>query len=90
MVMLLAWILPLLFGVAVGVLLRGQRVWYVAGGVPLLWVAGIILYQEYMLPYVGGGASMWPVALLFAGSTAALCGIAGALLGRWLRQTGRR
>lgn len=30
-----------------------------------------LLVNEYVLPYRGGGASMWPIAQLFGGSIAA-------------------
>jgi hypothetical protein len=34
----------------------------------LVWV----LYNEYFVPYQGGGASMWPIAQLFGGTFAAI------------------
>jgi hypothetical protein len=33
------------------------------------------LYHEYVAPYSGGGASMWPLAQLVAGTPAALLGM---------------
>lgn len=40
-----------------------------------------LLFNEYVLPYEGGGASMWPLAQLFAGTAAAVSGLLGAVLG---------
>jgi hypothetical protein len=55
--------------------LAGRTAAWVAGGLPwlafLLWV----LYQEYVVSRSqDGGASMWPIAVLWAGSIAAAVG----------------
>jgi len=39
-----------------------------------------ILFTEFLQPYQGGGASMWPIALFFVISYAAGAAIWGALL----------
>ena len=36
-----------------------------------------VLLAEFVLPYSGGGASMWPIALVFGG----LCGAAASGVG---------
>jgi hypothetical protein len=43
------------------------------------------LYDVYFVPHAGGGASMWPIALFFAGWAAAIAGLVGYALGRRLR-----
>ena len=44
-----------------------------------------VLFAEFALPYSGGGASMWPVALLFGGAYGAVASLVGVLAGRYLR-----
>jgi hypothetical protein len=48
----------------------------------------ILLYNEYFVPYQGGGASMWPIALIFTATPAAVCaGLAwtlAQLLVKWV------
>jgi hypothetical protein len=39
----------------------------------------IILFDEFVLPYRGGGASMWPIALVFGGFYGTILGGLGAL-----------
>lgn len=43
-----------------------------------------VLVAEFVLPDAGGGASMWPIALVFGGLIGALAGGAGVLLAAWL------
>ena len=43
--------------------------------IPWLGLLGVLLFQEYVFPYKGGGASMWPIAMLFGGTVAALTGM---------------
>lgn len=45
-----------------------------AGLIPWLSLLVLLLYYEYCASYQGGGASMWPIAQLFAGTVAALVG----------------
>lgn len=42
-----------------------------------------VLFAEFILPYQGGGASMWPVALMFGGAIGAIAGGAGVVLASW-------
>jgi len=44
---------------------------------PTVIFVALILLDEFVLPYHGGGASMWPLALLFGIPTA----LAGSVLG---------
>ena len=45
---------------------------WVAGAVAWLLMLAYLLVNEYVLPYRGGGASMWPIAQLFGGTVAAV------------------
>lgn len=53
----------------------------------LAWLAGaavvpaFVLLAEFVLPYQGGGASMWPIALVFGGIYGAASSFVGILLG---------
>ena len=55
--------------------LNGKTALFASATIPwfglLLW----FLYNEYFVPYKGGGASMWPIAQLFAGTAAAGTGL---------------
>ena len=56
-----------------------KRWWWLSASLPTSGFVALILLDEFVLPYRGGGASMWPLALLFGVPTA----IAGSLLGLW-------
>lgn len=53
---------------------------FAGGAIPWFVILAVLLYREYFVPSRGGGASMWPVAQLFAGSVAAGIGAAVAAL----------
>jgi hypothetical protein len=72
-------------GMACALFLRGGLGVVCAAAVPWSGVLAMLLYYEYFVPYQGGGASMWPVALFFAGGAAALTGLAGYALIHLLR-----
>ncbi|BDD87015.1 hypothetical protein [Desulfofustis limnaeus] len=40
-----------------------------------------VLFSEFVLPYMGGGASMWPIALIVGVFLGLLAGGLGILLG---------
>jgi hypothetical protein len=40
-----------------------------------------ILFAEFVLPYQGGGASMWPIAMIFGGIYGAMAGGLGVIVG---------
>jgi hypothetical protein len=63
--------LSVLAGIISALLVNGWKAILLGGVLPWLGVLGWLLYNEYFVPYQGGGASMWPIALLFAGSIAA-------------------
>lgn len=54
----------------------------VAGALPWLGMLCVLLYSAYFVPYQGSGASMWPIAQLFGGSAAAICGITAFVIAR--------
>jgi hypothetical protein len=62
---------------------RYADVW--GGAVPWFGLLVWLLYNEYVLPYRGGGASMWPIAQLVGGTLAATVGVLTATLTRALR-----
>ena len=48
---------------------------YAAGAIPWFILLSAILFTEYLMPYQGGGASMWPIAQLIGGTVAAVIGV---------------
>lgn len=71
-------ILSALVGAISGYSIRSWWAIFVGGAVPWLGLLSMLLYDEYFVPYSGGGASMWPVAQLFAGTVAAIVGASTA------------
>ena len=60
--------------------LAGPSSWLVASLLPPSLLLGWLLTIEYLLPYRGGGASMWPIALVVGGTAAALTGCCACVL----------
>ncbi len=56
---------------------RGWVAWLLSCAV----VPAFILFAEFVLPYEGGGASMWPIAMFFGGIYGAIAGGFGVLIG---------
>jgi len=54
----------------------GLRGAVLSGAIPWLLLLACLLVNEYLLPYAGGGASMWPIAQLLGGTIAAATGFA--------------
>jgi hypothetical protein len=74
---MLLWFAIVGGSIAVGLvaarLLNGWRsAAWIAGAVAWLLMLACLLVNEYVLPYRGGGASMWPIAQLFGGTVAAV------------------
>lgn len=78
-------LLSALAGTLSGVWLRGRRAILVGAAVPWLGLLIWLLYNEFFVPYQGGGASMWPIAQLFGGTAAAAIGAGAAAVVRALR-----
>lgn len=51
-------------------------------------VPAFVLIAEFVLPYQGGGASMWPIALIFGGLYGAIAGAVGVGAASWLNRRG--
>lgn len=49
-------------------------------------VPAFVLFAEFVLPYQGGGASMWPIALVVGGVCGAVVSAVGVLLGGWIKR----
>jgi len=75
-----AWLVIIGLSAATGYLcsrlLTGTIAWIASALLPWLGLLAWLLYHEYFVPYQGGGASMWPIAQLFAGTVAACVGLA--------------
>jgi len=71
-----------IFGLMCSYYLNGRLGIVCAAAVPWFGLLVLLLYQEYFVPYHGGGASMWPIAQLFAGTAAAFAGVAMFFLGK--------
>jgi len=52
----------------------------VSTALPLLGYIAWSTYQEFFVPYKGGGASFWPLDIIFAGPAAAMGGAIGAFI----------
>jgi hypothetical protein len=57
-----------------------------ASAVPWFGFLTVLLVEAYVLPYRGGGASMWPIAQLFGGTAAAAIGLGSCVLFRARRR----
>jgi hypothetical protein len=78
-------VLSALAGAACGWILPERRTIAWGGAVPWLGVLAWLLYNEYFVPYRGGGASMWPIAQLVAGTVAAAVGMLATAVTRAAR-----
>jgi hypothetical protein len=74
-----------LIGALSGWYLRGVTSWAVAWLLPPALFLAWLLANEYLMPYRGGGASMWPVAFVVGGTAAALASCCALLLLRRAR-----
>jgi len=72
-------LLSALVGCAAGLLVKHPIAIVVGAAAAWLGLLAWLLYNEYFVPYQGGGASMWPIAQLFGGTFAAT--VAGASAG---------
>lgn len=72
--------LSALVGTVCGLVVHGRRAAQWGAAVP--WLAFLLwqLYHEYVAPASGGGASMWPIAQLVAGTVAAVIGWIAAFI----------
>lgn len=86
---MLAWFILVSFSALVGFgctfLFSGKLGAVAAAAIPWAGLLAWLLYSEYFVPYQDGGASMWPIAQLFAGSIAALVGVTAYLVSKRAR-----
>jgi hypothetical protein len=78
-------LLSALTGGICGLVFRGRIVIITGAAIPWFGMLVWLLYNEYFVPYQGGGASMWPIAQLFGGTIAAVIGAAVAVSTRFIR-----
>ena len=78
--------LSVLVGILSALFFTGVKAIVIGTAIPWFGVLAWLLYNEYFVPYQGGGASMWPVALMFAGSVAAVVGASAAGLTKLARR----
>jgi hypothetical protein len=70
--------LSTVFGIVCGLFITRKRLAFVITFcVPVLVILSSLLYSEYFVPYAGGGASMWPIALIVCAIPAVACGWLG-------------
>jgi amino acid transporter len=62
---------------------KGRRKW-VSIAAPVVCSVLFVLFDAYVLPYRGGGASMWPIAVLFGAPVAVGGGLLGVVIARRL------
>ena len=62
-------------GFLTAIFLKKSWAVYAAGAIPWFILLTAILFTEYLIPYQGGGASMWPIAQLIGGTVAAVIGV---------------
>jgi hypothetical protein len=88
-----AMLLSAVAGVACGLFVAGTRRGMVlVASLSVLAILASLLWHEYVEPYEGGGASMWPIAFVILAIPAAACGCVGCGCGqvlRWMRESRR-
>lgn len=55
-----------------------KGLWPLSILIPTVGFVGCILFDAYVLPYRGGGASMWPIAVLVGSPVVLIGGLCGA------------
>lgn len=65
-----------------------KRWWLLSVLLPTVGFVALILFDEFVLPYREGGASMWPLALLFGVPITIVASLLGVLCA-WLSQPER-
>lgn len=86
---MLIWLLivggSIAIGIAAAVLLKFKYPALAAAAAAWLLLLACMLFNEYVLPYRGGGASMWPIAQLFGGTVAAVVAGVSCMVTRAMR-----
>lgn len=71
MMLIVLLLIPFIAGAAIR--LRGKKestAWKISS----LVLPAIVLFDEFLLPYRGGGASIWPIALVMGGFYGVIAG----------------
>ena len=71
-----------IIGIICACFIKGRLGIILAVALPWFGLLGVLLYYDYLVPYHSGGASMWPIAQLFAGTISAGTGIGAYYLCR--------
>lgn len=83
---MILWVIIIVLSASTGLLcaflFRGRAGVFLAGAIPWFSVLSWLLYEEYFVPYQGGGASMWPIAQLFVGTVAVISGVLAHLFSK--------
>ncbi len=74
------------FLVALGLRYKKGMHWVPAWLVSCTIVPLFVLFAEFVLPYQGGGASMWPIAIFFGGIYGSIAGGLGVAIGTVMRK----
>jgi hypothetical protein len=82
--------LSAVFGLLCGLLIARKRLAFaLTCCVPVLAILASLLYNEYVIPYTGGGASMWPIALVVCAVPAVACGCLGWAVAQFITRAGK-
>lgn len=84
-----SWIVLITVSSVIGILtqiyIRNRFACFLAAFIPWVLFLAFILYEVYFIPYQGGGASMWPIAIIFGGTAAAIIGFIAFKLTKYIR-----
>lgn len=64
--------------------IRNWIAWVASAAIPFFALLTYLLFNEYVMPYRGGGASMWPIAQLFGGTVAIISGLTSCAIFRFV------
>lgn len=58
----------------------------ISWGISCIIMPAFVLFDEFVLPYKGGGASFWPIALVIGGIMGVVVGGLGTIIGIALKK----
>lgn len=58
----------------------------ISWGISCIIMPAFVLFEEFVLPYRGGGASFWPIALVIGGIMGVVAGGLGTIIGIALKK----
>ena len=74
------------FLIGLGLRYRKGMNWFYSWAISCTVMPTFVLFAEFVLPYQGGGASMWPIALFFGSVYGAIAGAIGVAIGSLMRK----